>query len=194
MGADLCFRGRVDEVLVKHASRLGYRAVASCGASSVGELSGVLIIPRHEVVRESIDKYRKDRGLRVMVVRSREDLKMYPRLIGSVDSVKIDFAQLGEVNKDFLRRLTGLGIPIELEFSEIFQRVLTGSSIDYYHLLLRLYSRGKIRIYVCSGATETSTLVHPSAMFALISVLGVPEALAAKAVYKLPTELASNVV
>lgn len=193
MVADLCFKGSVDEALVKHALRLGYRTIACCGVGSAREVSGVRLVPRYELRRDSVGRYRSKRGLRVLLVESRDDLKAYPKLSGSVDSVKIDFNQLGDVSKDFLRRVIGLGVPVEIEFAELFHRLLSGNTLDYYYLILRLYARRKIRVYVCSGAVDLPSMVHPSAMFALISVLGVPEALAAKAVFKVPCELVSDV-
>jgi len=191
--ADLCFKGVVDDNLVRYALRLGYRAIAYCGVSSTELVGGVKLVPRYELKRDDVSKSRNLRGLRVLVVRSKDDLKAYPKLAGSIDAVRIDFAQLNEVNKGFLRRLIGLGVPIEVEFSELVSRLLSSYSLDYYYLILRLYTRKKIRIYVCSGATDLSSMVHPTAMFALISVLGVPEALAAKAIFKVPSELISNV-
>ncbi|MEM1622807.1 MAG: hypothetical protein QW780_02225 [Sulfolobales archaeon] len=193
MVADLCFKGVVDDNLVKYALRLGYRAIAYRGASSAGVLEGIKLVPRYELKRDDVARSRGLRGLKVLLVRSSDDLKAYPKLAGSIDAVKIDFTQLDEVNKGFLRRLIGLGVPVEVEFLELVNRLLNGYPLDYYYLILRLYVRKKIRIYVCSGATDLSSMVHPTAMFALVSVLGVPEALAAKAIFKLPSELISNV-
>ncbi len=189
MAVDLCFKGTVDEALARHASRLGYRAIAVCGIDSFRDVGGLRLVPRFELARSSVDRYRKSRGLRVLLVRSRDDLKAYPKLAGSVDSVRILFDDLGEADKGFWRRVISLGAPVEVEFSELLQRIIDGSPVDYYYLLFRLYARGKVRIYMCSGAADASTLVHPTAMSALASVLGVPEALALKAVLKTPGEL-----
>lgn len=194
MAADLCFKGEVDELLVRHASRLGYRAVACRGPCSASELGGVRLIPRYEVRRDSVGRHRGARGLRVLLVESKDDLKAYPRLAGAVDSIRIDFGRLGEMSKDFIRRVVGLGVPVEIEFAEVIHRLLGGHPLDYYYLILRLYARNKLKVYVCSGATDPSGMVHPHAMAALVSVLGVPEDLAAKAVFKVPSGLVSNVV
>ncbi|MEM2007388.1 MAG: hypothetical protein QXG17_05875 [Sulfolobales archaeon] len=193
MVVDLCFKGAVDGNLVRYALRLGYRAIAYCGASSTEEVGGIRLVPRYELRRDTVSKFRNLRGFRVLVVESKDDLKAYPRLAGSIDSIKIEFSQLSDVSKDFLRRVIGLGVPVEVEFSELINRLLSGYPLDYYYLVLRLYVRKKIRVYVCSGATDLSNMVHPTAMLALISVLGVPEELAAKAVFKVPSELISNV-
>ncbi|MCX8185184.1 MAG: hypothetical protein RMI56_04275 [Sulfolobales archaeon] len=194
MTADLCFRGVVDEAVAKHAYRFGYRAIASREVDSVREVGGVRVVPRYELSRDTVDKHRNVRGLKVLLVSSGEDLKFYPKLSGAIDSVKIDFTQLTSLSKDFLRRVIGLKTPVEIEFAEVLRRILSGDSIDYYHLLLRLYTRGKLEVYVCSGAVDLPSLVHPTAMHALISVLGVPEGLAAKAVFKVPRELVVNTV
>lgn len=193
MAVDLCFRGPVDEALARHASRLGYRAMAVPGIESTREVGGLRLVPRFELTRDAAGRHRALRGLRVLLVRSGEDLKAYPRLVGSVDSLRILFDELGEAGKDFWRRVISFGVPVELDFSELLRRVLDGSPIDYHYLLLRLYSRGKTKVYMCSGAVDAATLVHPTAMFALASVLGVPEPLALKAVFKTPEELVSNV-
>lgn len=194
MAADLCFKGDVDEPLIKHALRLGYRTIAHGGAVSTAELGGVRLIPRYEVRRGSVDRYRNARGLRVLVVESKDDLKAYPKLAGGVDSVRIDFDRLGEVSKGFIRRVVGLGVPVEIEFAEVLHRLLRGDPLDYYYLILRLYTRNKVKVYMCSGATDPSSMVHPHAMSALFSVLGVPEDLAARAVFKIPIGLVSDVV
>lgn len=194
MVADLCFKGGIDEPLIKHALRLGYRAIAHSSVDSIVELGGVRLIPRYEVRRDSVDRHRNARGLRVLIVESKDDLKAYPKLAGGVDSIRIDFNQLGEISKDFIRRVIGLGVPVEMEFAEILHRLLRGYPLDYYYLILRLYTRNKVKVYMCSGATDMSSMVHPYAMAALVSVLGVPDDLAAKAVFKVPGGLISNVV
>ncbi|MCS7098967.1 MAG: hypothetical protein RMH84_02200 [Sulfolobales archaeon] len=193
MVADLCFRGVVDGSTARHAYRLGYRVVASGKVDSVRDLENVRVVPRYEISRDAVDRYRSARGLKVLVVSSREDLKFYPKLSGSVSGIRIDFTQLTGVDKDFMRRVIGSRIPVEVEFAEVLRRVLSGEPIDYYYLLLRLYVRGKVEVYVCSGASDISSMVHPTAMRALISVLGVPEDLAAKAVLKVPRELVSGI-
>ncbi len=189
---DLCFRGAVDDVLVRYAPKLGYEAMAVLGIDSAREVGRLKLIPRFEVTRGAIGRYRGSRGLRVLLVRSEDDLKAYPKLVGSVDSLRVLFEDLSGAGKDFWRRVVSFGVPVELEFSELLRRILNGNPIDYHYLLLRLYARGRVKVYMCSGATDASTLVHPTAMFSLATLLGVPEVLALKAVFKTPRELASN--
>jgi hypothetical protein len=190
--ADLCYLGRVDELVARVARKLGYKVVASPKVGKASTVEGVRFIPRIEVRRGSLQEHESGEGVKVLIVESKEDLKSYTRLLGKVDSARVVFDSLGDVSKDFIRRIIGLGAPIELEFSEVVEKVQSGRPLDYYLLLLRLYARRKIKVYACSGATSPSDMVHPTAMFSLLTVLGLPEELALKAVLKTPVEMVAN--
>lgn len=192
MLADLCYLGRVDELVARVARKLGYKVVASPKVGKASTVEGVRFIPRIEVRRGSLQEHESGEGVKVLIVESKEDLKSYTRLLGKVDSARVVFDSLGDVSKDFIRRIIGLGAPIELEFSEVVEKVQSGRPLDYYLLLLRLYARRKIKVYACSGATNPSDMVHPTAMFSLLTVLGLPEELALKAVLKTPVEMVAN--
>jgi len=190
--ADLCYLGDVNELAARIARRLGYDVLASPKVGEAKNIEGVKFIPRIEVRRASFWGAGDVDGVRVLIVESKEDLKSYTRLSGKVDSVRVVFDSLGDVSKDFVRRVIGLGAPLEIEFSEVVKRVWAGKPLDYYLLFLRLYARRKTKVYVCSGATDPSEMVHPTAMFSLLAVLGLPEDLAMKAVLKTPAEMVVN--
>jgi len=183
--ADLCYEGDLDQFSTRLLTKLGYRIVASSRVSGSLELGGLRVVPR-AIVRRAELPLRGFRGVRVLLVESEGDLKAYQRLRGLVDSVRVDHERLGDVGKDLIRRLVGLGLPVELVFTDVLRRVLGRSSIDFYLLLLRLYTRGKLRVYICSGAGGVGEVVHPEAMASLLTSLGVPEPYALGAVYRIP--------
>jgi RNase P/RNase MRP subunit p30 len=183
--ADLCYEGDLDQFSTRLLTRLGYRVVASSRVSESLELEGLRVVPRVTVRRGELP-VRGFKGVRVLLVESEEDLKAYQRLRGLVDSVRVDYERLGDVDKDFIRRLVGLGLPVELVFTDLLRRVLGRSSIDFYLLLLRLYTRGRLRVYLCSGAGGAGEIAHPEAMASLLTSLGVPEPYALGAVYRIP--------
>lgn len=192
MLADLCYLGNVDELAAHIARRLGYNVLASPRVGEVRSVGGVKFIPRIEVHRGSFWEVRNLEGIRVLIVESKDDLKSYTRLSGRVDSVRVVLDSLGDISKDFVRRLIGLGAPIEIEFSEVVKKMWAGKPLDHHLLLLRLYARRKTKLYVCSGATDHSEMVHPTAMSSLLAVLGLPEDLALGAVFKTPIEMVIN--
>jgi len=182
---DLCYEGGLDQVSARTLFKLGYRVVASSRVFESLELEGLRVVPRLTARRAELP-VKGFRGVRVLLVESAEDLKAYQRLQGVVDSVRVDYQKLGDVGKDFIRRLVGLGLPVELVFMDVVRRVLSGSSVDFYLLLLRLYTRGKLKLYLCSGAGGVGEAVHPEAMVSLLTSLGVPEPYAMGAVYRVP--------
>lgn len=185
MVVDLCYEGDLDQLSVRVLTKLGYRVVASSRVSERLELGGLRVVPRITARRAELPA-RGFRGIRVLLVESAEDLKAYQKLRGAVDSVRIDYQKLGEVGKDFIRRLLGLGLPVELAFTELMGRILGRSPVDLHLLLLRLYTRGKLKLYLCSGAGSVEEVAHPEAMVSLLTSLGVPEPHALGAVYRVP--------
>ena len=175
--------------LVKLLKKFKYRIIVCDNVKKYSILNDVTIIPRVTSSNANELKTAPRNAIRAFIVKSKEDLKNYPKLKRVANIVTLTDEALIRLGPKSIEKIVNLGLPVEICVNDIIRALEKSRYLKGLYNLMRYVASDSIDLIVSSCPTKNLDVLHPIVVRSILEELGLNSIQAKKALTQTPIKV-----
>jgi len=175
--------------LVKLLKKFKYRIIVCDNVKKYSILNDVTIIPRVTSSNANELKTAPRNAIRAFIVKSKEDLKNYPKLKRVANIVTLTDEALIRLGLKSIEKIVNLGLPVEICVNDIIKALEKSRYLKGLYNLMRYVASDSIDLIVSSCPTKNLDVLHPIVVRSILEELGLNSIQAKKALTQTPIKV-----
>ncbi len=180
---------KLSEELVELLKKFKYHIIVCDDVKKYDILNDVTIIPRVTSSNANELKTAPRNAIRAYMVKSKEDLKNYPKLKRVANIVTLTDEALIRLGPKSIEKIVNLGLPVEICVNDIIRVLEKSRYLKGLYNLMRYAASNSIDLIVSSCPTKNLDVLHPILVRSILEELGLSSIQAKKALTQTPIKV-----
>jgi len=163
-----------------------YHIIVCDDAKKYSILNDITIIPRVTSSSANELKTAPRNAIKAYIVKSKEDLKNYPKLKRVANIITLTDEALTRLGPKSIEKIVNLGLPVEICVNDIIKALEKSRYLKGLYSLLIYAASDSIDLIVSSCPTKNLDVLHPIVVRSILEELGLNSIQAKKALTQTP--------